>query len=103
MSWTKAWKPNKNGTIAFRNAAENGEFEKCQKIMNQMIKNNVQDKNPKSKYWETVLHGAALSGFHRICKLIMDNVETNVQLLKISEFLKGICASYLPFWKGPKN
>ena len=96
-------KPNKKGTIAFRNAAENGEFEKCQKIMNQMIKNNVQDKNPKSKYWETVLHGAALSGFHRICKLIMDNVEINVQFLKVSEFQKGLCASYLPFWKGPKK
>ena len=75
-------KPNKKGTIAFRNAAENGEFEKCQKIMNQMIKNNVQDKNPKSKYWETVLHGAALNGFHRICKLIMDNVENKCPIAK---------------------
>ena len=78
----KALKPNKKGTIAFRNAAENGEFEKCQKIMNQMIKNNVQDKNPKDKYWETVLHGAALHGFHRICKLIMDNVENKCPIAK---------------------
>ena len=75
-------KPNKKGTIAFRNAAENGEFEKCQKIMNQMIKNNVQDKNPKDKSWETVLHGAALRGFHRICKLIMDNVENKCPIAK---------------------
>ena len=75
-------KPNKKGKFSFRNAAENGEFEKCQKIMNQMIKNNVEDKNPKDKSWETVLHGAALNGFHRICELIMDNVENKCPIAK---------------------
>ena len=63
--------------IAFRNAAQNGEFEKCQEIMNRKIKNNGQFKIPK-----TLLHKAALNGFHRICKLIMDNVENKCPIAK---------------------
>ena len=69
----KFWKNQK----AFRNAAQNGEFEKCQEIMNNWIKNNVQFKIPR-----LLLHKVALNGFHRICKLIMDNVENKCPIAK---------------------
>ena len=82
MPLSKALKKNKYGTSPFHEAAQSGEFEFCEKIMNQMIKENVLDKNPKSQSGETPLHMAALNGFHRICKLIMDNVENKCPIAK---------------------
>ena len=85
MDWslTRALKTNEYGTSAFHDAAQNGEFEFCEKIMCQMIENNVSDKNPISESDnETPLHNAALNGHFRICKLIMDNVENKCPIAK---------------------
>ena len=82
MPLSKALKRNEYGSTPFHEAAQSGEFEFCEKIIDQMIKNNVQDKNPKDKSGETPLHKAALNGFHRICKLIMDNVENKCPIAK---------------------
>ena len=74
--------------IALRKAAQSGEFEKCQEIMNRMSKNNV-----KAEIQKLSLHKAASNGFHRICKLIMDNVENKCPIAKgqlISECLLGV-------------
>ena len=49
--------------------------------MNRMIKNNVEAKIPKVSL-EASLHKAASNGFHRICKLIMDNVENKCPIAK---------------------
>ena len=61
---------NIDGITPLSVAAQNGHFEVCQLIIQ-----NVEDKNPANKIGDTPLHYAAENGHLDICKLIMDNVE----------------------------
>jgi hypothetical protein len=91
---SKALKPNKYGSTPFHDAAQSGEFEFCEIVMNQMIKNNVKDKNPKDSYGETPLHNAAANGHQEICKLIMDNVENKCPIAKDGKIPLHFAARY---------
>ena len=59
-----------NGDTPLHNAAENGHFEICQLIIE-----NVTDKNPSNKSGETPLEIATKKGYSNIIQLFTENID----------------------------